>query len=103
MKGICWEFYEWGGWKATNAFINDFLEEQFLSGVNQAFMKIDDEDNARYEWNFSELLQRRRHLIDGEWRTVKTRSVRRIRVLAAPAEPCEFFGRKKRRCTPPPE
>ena len=82
-----WEFYEWGGWKATTPSINRFLEEQFLLGVPCAVADLKADGTEKYEWNFHSMLQRRKHLIEGQWRVVKSRSIRRIRVLRAPEDP----------------
>ena len=87
-----WEFYEWGVWKATSPSINRFLEEQYLLGVpgagtGGAVADLKADGTEKYEWNFHSMLQRRKHLIEGQWREVKSRSIRRIRVLIAPEDP----------------
>ena len=43
LEETSWEFYQRGGWKATNAVINSFLEEQYLLGVPKAAMNVDEE------------------------------------------------------------
>ena len=91
FREIPWECHNRGGWKATNAAINEFLEEQYVSGVPSTWRYVDPGQDmchkAKYEWNFADLVQFRMHKIDGEWHTVKRRSIRRIRVLCAPEKP----------------
>ena len=84
-----WEYYERGGWKPTSGFVNRFLEEQIeWDCVDSCGMNIDATGNAKYEWNFKDLLQKRKwQQDDGQWVTVKTRSIRRVVVLAAPEHP----------------
>ena len=53
-------------------------------------MNIDSTGDAKYEWNFPALIQKRKtRRNDGQWVTVKTRSIRRVIVLAAPERPVE--------------
>ena len=53
-------------------------------------MKIDRTGDKQYEWNLRDLIQKRKHRqADGKWITVKTRSIRRVNVLAAPDHPVD--------------
>ena len=88
IRGCTWEYHERGGWKAMPADINRYLEEQYLLGSPTPQQFIDPPyDFKKYVWNFPEYLQYREHYKDGQWVTVKTRSIRRIRVLDAPERP----------------
>jgi hypothetical protein len=85
-----WEFYEWGGWKPCSEFVTNFLEEQRNKGAEICGMKLDRSGDKQYEWNLRDLLQKRKHRWpDGKWITVKTRSIRRVSVLAAPDHPVD--------------
>ena len=87
-RGSHWEYYERGGWKPCSEYINSLLEEGFLSGAESCSMNIDDTGDAKYEWNFPALTQKRKHRQNGQWAQVKkTRSIRRVSVLAAPMHP----------------
>ena len=81
-----WEYYEWGGWKETTAYISEYLEEQYLLGLETAEQYVRT-TSEKCVWDFPEFLQYRKHFIHGQWVTVKTRSIRRIRVLDAPERP----------------
>ena len=86
-----WEYYERGGWKPCKEFINDFLEQQIMLGVESCGMNIEETGVEKYEWNFPDMLQKRKIFMkrgdSGQWNTVKTRSIRRVVVLAAPEQP----------------
>ena len=92
-SGNLWEYYERGGWKPCSELVNSFLEAQILLGVEPCGMNIDSTGDAKYAWHFDYLTQKRKHRRnpdfgqDGEWETVKTRSIRRAMVLAAPERP----------------
>ena len=79
-----WEYEERNAWKATNVVFNSFLEEMWSLCVKQCQMGLDDEGKEKYEWIIPERRQLRKHLIDGEWKTVKTRRIRRVRVCVGP-------------------
>ena len=85
-----WEFFEWGGWKPCSEAISNLLEEGFYHGAWTCGMKIDRTGDKQYEWNLRDLIQKRKHRqADGKWITVKTRSIRRVNVLAAPDHPVD--------------
>ena len=90
-RGKQWEFYERGGWKPCKQFINDFLEQQIMLGVESCGMNIDTDGMEKYEWNFPDLIQTRHIWMKrgdgGQWNTVKTRSIRRVKILAGPEQP----------------
>ena len=86
-SGNHWECYEGGAWRQYPEFENKFLEEQILSGVETC---VEIRGDARNEWNFPDLTHtRKERRDDGQWVTVKTRSIRRVIVLAAPERPVE--------------
>ena len=61
-----------------------------MVGVETCGMNIGCTDGLeKYEWVFPELRQLRNHFYDGAWRVVKARSIRRIVVLDAPADPVD--------------
>ena len=49
------------------------------------------DERTRYTWNFKKFIQQRWYLFDeGDdevWKVVKTRSIRRVKILAAPTRP----------------
>ena len=70
--------------------ITNFLEQSLNNSAWTCGMKIDVAGDQQYEWNLRDLLQKRKHrLADGTWITVKTRSIRRVTVLAAPDHPVD--------------
>ena len=59
-------------------------------GVETCGKFIDRTDGeAMYQWRFPELRQLRKHFQDGALCVVKARSIRRIVVLDAPADPVD--------------
>ena len=92
-----WEYFEKGGWKAMDERTNNILEMAYCDGDEEC----DEEwvlrepwnlatwNYAKYIWNFADLTQKRFHWAwDGfDWACVKTRSIRRVQVLSAPANP----------------
>lgn len=87
-----WEFYERGGWKPMAEDIQVFMDEQY-NLVEQTGMCLDAEKRTMYWWDFRRLTQTRWHLDsdamydDDVWELVKTRSIRRVAILSAPANP----------------
>ena len=78
-----WEFeYKIGSWKSFPPYVNRPLEEQCRLDIPTAAMDI--EPKVKYEWDFKDNLEVKKHLVDGEWKIVKTRSIGRIRVLSRP-------------------
>ena len=83
-----WEFYERGAWKPMSPHIQAFIDEHYHNFQEQADIFIDSEERSKYTWDFINLLQHRWHLDrDGIWEIVKTRSIRRVQILAAPRNP----------------
>ena len=84
-----WECYDCGVWYAMPAHMSGFLESMYLAGFHTTAFPIGlPPYTAKYEWNFRELLQYRKHYEgQGQWVTVKTCSIRRIRVMDAPESP----------------
>ena len=85
-----WEFYERGGWKPMAANVQAFIDENYHNElqVHMGGMFLDPEERSKYTWDFINLLQHRWHLDrDGIWEIVKTRSIRRVQILAAPRNP----------------
>ena len=56
--------------------------------TKNASMFLDDARLIKYTWDFATLLQKRWQFEDGEWKIVKTRSIRRVQVLDKPSMPC---------------
>ena len=89
-----WEYHERGAWKPCSEFLNDFLEEQLMVGEAECGIKIDETGDEKYVYNFPNLTQQRMvwkydlaHPNNGDWSTVKVRSIRRIIVVAEPQLP----------------
>ena len=65
--------------------LQDFLNGQYHD-VGETFMFLDEERTKIYWWDFVKLKQTRWHLVgDDKWENVKTRSIRRVQILTAPA------------------
>ena len=85
-----WEFYERGFWKPMAANVQAFIDENYHNElqVHVGGMFLEREERSKYTWDFINLLQHRWHLDrDGIWEIVKTRSIRRVQILAAPRNP----------------
>ena len=90
-----WEYYDWGVWYAMPAHMNGFLESMYLAGFDTTAFPIGlPPYTAKYKYNLRTLLQQRMHYLpegawegQGRWTTVKTRSIRRIRLMDAPVSP----------------
>ena len=68
-----WEFYEQGAGRRP------MLSLTFFPRSTTSW--------ASRKWNFADLVQFRMHKIDGQWHTVRKRTLRRISVLCAPENP----------------
>ena len=80
-----WEFFEKGGWKVMSPDLQTFLSEQYHNSVDETYMILNDDKTKMYCWDFVKLEQTRWHHIGAdEWENVKTRSIRRVQILAAP-------------------
>ena len=90
-----WEYYERGVWYAMPRETNAFLERQYLVGMHITNFPFGlPPYTAKYKYNLRTLLQQRMHYLPegaweghGRWTTVKTRSIRRIRLMDAPVSP----------------
>ena len=72
------------------------MPEELDAAVTARFEARDDsvftiDDRTMYTWNFKKFIQQRWYLFDeGDdevWKVVKTRSIRRVKILAAPTRP----------------
>ena len=81
-----WEFFDEGGWKVFSPDLQDFLNDQYHNLVDETSMWIDEAKTIIYGRDFVKLEQTRWVYIGGnEWVNDKTRSIRRVQILTAPA------------------
>ncbi len=63
----------------------ELLEDVYPgSGFN---MFLDSDETQMHEWDLVELVQKRLHKVNNEWKIVKSRSIRRIYIDRAPQQP----------------
>ena len=66
---------------------NNFLELAYDDEETMEHMFVNNANTWKYTWNFADLTQKRWWWDGNAWECVKTRSIRRVQVLAAPSNP----------------
>ena len=81
-----WEFFDEGGWEVFSPDLQDFLNDQYHNLVDETRVWVDEAKTIIDGWGFVKLEQTRWVYIGGnEWVNDKTRSIRRVQILTAPA------------------
>ena len=80
-----WEYFEKGGWFAMDDKTSKILSMAYSDENTECSMTYTDE--YKYIWNFEDMTQKRFRFDGHTWTCVKTRSIRRVQVLATPVFP----------------